>query len=415
VSIIDDVNRQFDASKLDQINAEADKAAAVARRVQAGELRDNGDGTFTVLTGWDKGERLRLSVVNGAAAILADHGLDTFGDGKVALYSRQQEWFGLGQIVPDGLDNIQDVLALIGGEMEYSKQPAYYRDLMTGEMQPIPDTFAAVWMDQDGKNAAMGTVGKVYKHAQDAHAAEFLFDLIGEQVVFESVGRMQNNAKFFAGLRLREDMVIDPQGIADGIRQYLYLINSHDGTGKLTLVVTPWRIRCKNTERFAVRDAKTSWGVRHTTNWDSDTRKAEARTALGLTTRYYAAWKAEEHELLAHPLNGREMDKFWDIVDGLHETWAKPEETKSRGAGIYRNRRDKLEELLGDNMRQLGRNAYAAERAVTNYLDHETTRRTSASWGGVKIEQARRGIALLGNDDDKKARLHEGLLVLARG
>src|SRR5690349_10364013 len=168
---------------------------------------------------------------------------------------------------------------------------------MTGEYQPIPDTFAAVWMDQDGTNAAMGTVGTVYKHAQDAPAAEFLFDLIGEQVVFESVGRMQNNAKFFAGLRLRDDMIIDPDGIADGIRQYLYLINSHDGTGKLTFLVTPWRIRCRNTERFAVRDAQSSWGVRHTTNWDSASRKAEARTALGLTEKYYQSWRAEEMEL----------------------------------------------------------------------------------------------------------------------
>jgi phage/plasmid-like protein (TIGR03299 family) len=335
----------------------------------------------------------------------------------VALYSRQQEWFGLGQVVPDGLDNIHDVLALIGGEMEYSKQQAYYQDMMTGEMKPIPDTFAAVWMDQDGKNNAMGTVGKVYKHAQDAKAAEFLFDLVGERVVFESVGRMQNNAKFFAGLRLREDMVIDPQGIADGIRQYLYLLNSHDGTGKLTMVVTPWRIRCKNTERFAVRDAKSSWGVRHTTNWDSGARKAEARAALGLTERYYTTWRAEEEELLGYKLTGREIDKFFSLVEDLDPAgaWKKPEEVKGRGVTIYRNRMDKLSELLGENMRALGRTGYAAERAVTQYLDHELTRRTSSSWGGVSIEQARRGIALLGNDDDKKARLHDGLLALARG
>lgn len=407
-----DINAAFDASKLDQIKNAADKAAVIAAQVANGDLRDDGNGTYTVLTGWDRGERITLS---SEGQILGEHGLDTMADGRAKFYSTQREWFGLGQIVPDGLDNIHDVLELIGGPLEFSKQPAFYQDPMTKEFKPIPDTFAAVWTDQDMNNAAMSTVGKVYKHAQDDKAAGFLTDLIGEQVVWESVGRMQNNAKFFAGLRLREDMVIDPGGIADGIRQYLYLVNSHDGTGKLNMLVTPWRIRCKNTERFAVRDAKATWGVRHTTNWDSASRKAEARTALGLTSKYYQNWQAEEMELLGLNLTGVTIDKFWGVVEGLDATgsWAKPEDT-GRSLTIYQNRRDSLEELLGKNMRELGRNLYAAERAVTEYLDHGITRRTSSSWGGVDLGEARRGIALLGNDDDKKARLHEGLLTLAR-
>jgi phage/plasmid-like protein (TIGR03299 family) len=408
-----DINAAFDASKLDQINAAADKAAALQRKVENGELRDNGGGSYTVLTGWDQGETIRLS---SEGQIVGEHGLDTMDDGRAKLYSRQREWFGLGQIVPDGLDNINEVLELIGGPLEFSKQPAFYQDLMTGEFVPVPDTFAAVWMDQDGKNAAMGTVGNRYTHAQDTMATDFLFDLVGESVVFESVGRMQNNSKFFAGLKLRDDMIIDPEGIADGIRQYLYLINSHDGTGKLNFMVTPWRIRCRNTERFAVRDAKSSWGVRHTANWGSDARKAEARTALGLTANYYANWRDEQMELLGHNLTGVSIDKFWAVVDDLATdgTWAKPEGEKGRGVTIYNNRRDSLEELLGKNVRELGRNAYAAERAVTEYLDHQITRKTS-SWGDTSKDDARRGIALLGNDDDKKARLHEGLLTLARG
>jgi phage/plasmid-like protein (TIGR03299 family) len=412
---VTDVNQQFDASKLDQINAAADRAAALRGKVESGELRDNGNGTFTVLTGWDTGETIRQS---SSGQILAEHGLDMLANGQAALYSRQREWFGLGQIVPDGLSDPSQVLELIGGELEYTKQPAFYQDMKTGEFKQIPDTFAAVWSDPDMNNAAMGTVGNRYQHAQDKLAMEFLFELTGEKVggdlVFESAGRMQNNSKFFAGLRLREDMVIDPQGIADGIRQYLYFVNSHDGTGKLTAMNTPWRIRCRNTERFAIRDAHSTWGVRHTKNWSSAERKAEARAALGLTTNYYAKWRDEEMELLGYNMTGVQFDKFFDLVDGLDASWAKPEEAKGRGVTIYQNRRNELEELLGSNMRELGRNGYAAERAVTEYLDHKLTRRTSSSWGGVSVDNARRGIALLGNDDDKKAKLHEGLLSLAR-
>lgn len=398
-----DVNAAFDASKLDQINAAANRLAVLAEKVANGELRDNGNGTFTVLTGWDRNETIRYT----EGKFVAEHGLDTMADGRAKFYSTQREWFGLGQIVPDGLDDIHKVLELIGGALEFSKRPAFYQDPKTGEFREIPNTFAATWTDLDMNSGAMGTVGKVYKHAQDDEAASFLLDLIGDKVVWESVGRMNNNAKFFAGLRLREDMVIDPSGIADGIRQYLYLINSHDGTGKLNFIVTPWRIRCRNTERFAVADAVSSWGVRHTGSWDSDSRKREARTALGLTANYYQQWQAEQMELLGLKLTGTMIDKFWSVVDNIdgENGWARPED-KGRGLTMYQNRRDSLEELLATNMRDLGRNAYAAERAVTEFLDHKVSRRK---------DEARLGAALLGNDDDKKANLHYGLLSLARG
>lgn len=409
-----DRNAEFAETKLAQIAREQDKAAAVQRRVDSGELRDNGNGTFTVLTGWDRGETLRLSTVDGSAQILAEHGISEV-NGTTALYSRRPAWHGLGEIVPDGMDNIEDILDLIGGPLEYSKEPVFYRDKMTGEFKQVDDVFAAVWMDQDGRNQALRgkTVGKTYKHAQDVEAARFLQDLVGERVVFESVLRLQNNAKFCVGLRLTDEMVIDPQGVADAVAKYLYCVNTHDGSGKLLSMVTPWRMECANTERFGVRDASAIWGVRHTTNWNSDLRQQEARRTLGLVDRYYDQFVKEE-EALAH--SALEMDAFWEIVHGLDSqgTWEKPEEEKGRGATIYRNRMEKLEILLGENMAHLGRTLYAAERSVTEYLDHHAPRRTTATWGATPLESARRGIALLGEDDDKKTRLHKGLMTLVR-
>jgi phage/plasmid-like protein (TIGR03299 family) len=410
-----DVNAQFDASKMDQLSAAANKGQKLAQMVADGELRDNGNGTYTATTGWDRGETFRYDTTDTSGQIIAAHGLDLQANGNAALYSRQREWFGLGEIVPDGLSSMEEILALIGGELQYTKQVAYYKDLMTGELREIPNTFAAVWMDQDGGNAPMGTVGSVYRHAQDTEAAAFLLEMIGQEVVWESVGRMNNNAKFFAGLRLAEDMVIDPSGINDGIAQYLYLINSHDGSGKLNCYVTPWRIRCGNTERFAVRDALSTWGVRHTANWNSSAKQAEASKTLGLTTAYYTQWRAEEEALLARTVTGSDTDKFWALVGDLAAdgTWKFPGETPGRSLTMYRNRTDKIEERLGQNFTDLGRNLYAAERAVTQYIDHDAPRKTSKSWGGTSLTEARKGIALVGNDDDKKARLHTGLLTLA--
>src|SRR5215475_4621645 len=97
-----DRNAEFASTKLAQIQREQNKAAAVQRRVDSGELRDNGNGTHTVLTGWDRGETLRLSIVDGTAQILAAHGISEV-NGTTALYSRKPAWHGLGEIVPEGM------------------------------------------------------------------------------------------------------------------------------------------------------------------------------------------------------------------------------------------------------------------------------------------------------------------------
>lgn len=418
-----DLNAQFAASKLDQISAAADKAADIARRVNDGELRDNGNGTYTVLTGWDRNETIRFNGVD----VLAEHGLDLTENGTAALYSRVKAWHGLGNIIPDGIFDIDLVLRLAGADFEVSKRPLFYRDPITGDEIEVPDHFAAVRenpftnLDDYRLSSPLGVVGNVYTHAQNRQAFSFLPEMLGVELavaygdidgldrpVYESAGVMRGGKRVFVGMRLPSFVTIDAGGVKDQVVPFIYVLNSHDGSGKLTVIVTPWRIECKNTERFAIEGAITSWGVRHTTNWNSDKKQEEARRSLGLAVKYFERFKAEEEVLAQADITMRE---FWDLVRDLYP---EPESDTKRSKSLDDRRMGTIGELFAGNISRLGRTAYAAERTLTEFLDWKKDVRPGRSFKG-DLMAARTTLAIEGAEDDTKSRVHRQLLTLVRG
>jgi hypothetical protein len=75
-------------------------------------------------------------------------------------------------------------------------------------------------------------------------------------------------------------------------------------------------------------------------------------------------------------------------------------------------REGKLEELFAKESRQVGRTAYAAERAVTDYLDHVAPRRELNKGDGLAA--ARATAILEGSSDDVKTKAHQKLMLLVR-
>ncbi|MDQ0956118.1 hypothetical protein QFZ24_010127 [Streptomyces phaeochromogenes] len=70
---------------------------------------------------------------------------------------------------------------------------------------------------------------------------------------------------------------------------------------------------------------------------------------------------------------------------------------------------DALDDVFRTESERVGRTAYAAERAVTGYLDHVTPRRLPQS---MTEEIARATAVLEGADDEIKNRAHRRLLQL---
>jgi len=205
-----------------------------------------------------------------------------------------------------------------------------------------------------------------------------------------------------------EASIVDPGGLNDHIRQYLALLNSHDGKTPFIGLRTPWRIACGNTHRFALRNelnAKIS--IRHTKN--AKNKIDEARRVLGLTLEYYAELAQEETELVHTPVTNDDVESLIKEIYAVKlGTDGKP---SKRGETLSAARTEKIRELFEFEAGRVGRNAYALENAVTGYVDHYADLRPRGALKGNRL--AALGNAIMSEDNDKvKNHAHRALLTL---
>jgi phage/plasmid-like protein (TIGR03299 family) len=414
-----DVNEAFATERTQQIAATREaaeyargagqrRADDFAQRVADGKMRDLGDGRYVVTdpSSWDNGEvwTLRQDTATGVEVILPQHGLDTTA-GQVALYSRVPAWHELGNVVPDGVTDIDRVLDLGGIAYDVVRRPVLYHPFaMDDSPRTAADQFVTVRQDT---GAALGVVGKKYEVWQNREQFAFLEDLVQQYGIrWESAGALRDGRKVFVCMRLPETVTIDAEGINDEIIPFIVSINTHDGSGLAEVVVTPWRPVCGNTERFARRDAISRWGIRHTRNMRD--RVDEARRTLGLSVKYFETF-AHEENLLAQATV--EIDEFRKVVRDVFEPPA--EDATPRQLNTYQRKEEKLIRLWEANAERLGRTGYAAERAITEFCDWGTRVRPSGSLKGRDV--AARATAMLeGSYDDEKSKAHRRLMTMVR-
>ncbi|WP_416968225.1 DUF932 domain-containing protein [Streptomyces sp. 4F14] len=394
-----DVNTAFAQEKAGQIEDARAQARAFQDRIDRGEIEHLGADRYRVRTGLDAGEvfTVRRGVRGEVEESLARHGLDTT-TGTAALYTTIPAWHGLGAVIPGGITDVDEVLKLARIDWEVVKRPALFE--WDDGIHAATGRYVTVRSDT---SRALGTVGDRYEVFQNAHIFRFLQDLVEEHdAVWESAGALRGGRKVFVTMRMPHSIVIDRGGLDDEIVLYLAAINSHDGTSAAESVVTPWRIACGNTERFASRDAVHRWGIRHTKS--GLTTLDEARRTLGLTLAYANAFEAEENHLVRTDLL---IDEFHDLIDSL---WTVDEDATDAAKTSARARHDHLDGMFRDRARRLGRTAYAAERTVTDYLDHDL--RVVSRDLGDELARAQR--ALEGGADDLKSQAHRQLLLRTR-
>lgn len=396
-----DLNAGFAAERRAQLGAAADAHADIQARIAANTLVPIGGDRYRVNdpTSWDHGEVWTLT--NGH--VLPQHGLDTT-TGQAALYTRVPAWHDLGAVVPAGVSDIDEVLAMARIDFEVARRPALFQNSLGGPTKIMPDQFVTVRQDT---GAGLGVVGSRYEVFQNRDVFAFLQDLVADgDVVWESAGALRDGRRVFVCLRLPDTVTIDAAGINDTIVPYIAAVNSHDGSSQAQVVATPWRIECGNTERFALRDAHTRWGMRHTRN--ALQRVAEARRTLKLSISYFDAFTADEQALAETDLT---ISQFHQTVAQL---WPAPDTAASaRSKTSHRRRLDELDSLYASNTARLGHTAYAAERAITEYVDWKQRIRPTGSLRGRHLA-ARATAVLEGAHDEVKSRAHRHLLTLTR-
>lgn len=396
-----DVNEQFAAERARLADTAAAQQADIAARVAAGTLVPLGSGRYRVNDpgSWDNGEIWTVQ----SGLVQPEHGLDQT-TGRTALYTTVPAWHQLGSVVPGGTADIDQVLTLGGINFQVDRRPVLYQATYRGPARVLPDQFVTVRSDT---GAGLGVVGARYEVLQNRDLFEFLQDLVDDHgVIWESAGALRDGRKVFVSMRLPTTVTIDAAGINDEIVPFIVAVNSHDGSTQAHVVTTPWRPVCGNTERFALRDAHTRWGVRHTRN--ARDRIAQARRTLGLSVTYYQRFAAEEEALARADLAIAEFRKLLD------ELWpVPPDDAPKRAQTNHATRIDTLTSLYRSNVDRLGRTAYAAERAITEYADWKAGIRPTGALRGHNLA-ARATAVLEGANDDIKTKAHRRLLTLTR-
>jgi phage/plasmid-like protein (TIGR03299 family) len=283
----------------------------------------------------------------------------------------------------DGCAGIDEMLVAAQANWEVALRPLYIAD-GDGQMIEVPDKVATVreevTLSADGftiVNTPLGVVGKTYEIEQNRSAIEWAYELVGasgNDAVIDTVGVHKNGSEFFVGDDLGT-LVLDPDGVADAIKRYLVVRNSHDGTMSLSAYPTNTRVVCWNTATMSLNGAqrnKQVHKVRHTSS--KDDRKSEAVEAMGLAKQVGQLFAEQASKMMGITGDSNLLDSIIATV------WEKPDSGESdRILNNWGDRRDKIHRIYRSDtcVGGFGHSGWTVWNSITEYLDHARPRTTA--------------------------------------
>jgi phage/plasmid-like protein (TIGR03299 family) len=95
---------------------------------------------------------------------------------------------------------------------------------------------------------------------QNEEAFQFVDQLLGSQLHFETAGSLHGGRRVWVLATLPEHMEVG----GDPVRPYVLLMNSHDGSTAVIAATTPVRVVCQNTLNWGLQRACQKFSIRHT-------------------------------------------------------------------------------------------------------------------------------------------------------
>ncbi|QGH80087.1 hypothetical protein SEA_NHAGOS_76 [Gordonia phage NHagos] len=333
------------------------------------------------------------------------HELD-ITNGRVSFAdSRSDAWHQLGQQVGHLMTADEALSAAHMKGWNVRKLPLR-ADIGDGTLVDVPDKHMTVRTNPiTGEPEALGVVGNWYSPFQNEETTALL-DAIRDEggAAIETIGAMRGGRETFVTMKLPESMSFTaPNGAVDTTETYIAVLNSHDGSTPLRVLVTPVRIVCKNTQTMALHSAQAYWSIRHTTNMRGAVD--EARRALGLTFRYVEAFETEVEALIAKELDEAKVrETFAAIVD------ADKAETERQRDGRLATVGELMELYrTSDTVSMWKGTAFGAYNAVTEYADHFAKVQRK---GGEADQRAVRTLAQSFKADGIKSRARDALAAI---
>jgi len=268
--------------------------------------------------------------------------------------------FDIGADVSEAKDTEQ-VLTLAGLDWAVVKRPLLVD--VDGTHLEIEGQYATTRSDD---NSVLGIVGRQFTALQNREAFNWLDTLLGGACIPSTAGYLHGGRRVWVSAKMAEQTKL----LDDPVDTYIFISNSHDGSGALQVGTTPIRIVCQNTLNLACATASRSWTARHYSGLSD--KMAEAARALELTNTYMAALQAQAEIMAAIKVT----PKTWDAL--VATLFPEPKKGTDRRKDTVNERRVALTEALNvDDLANYRGTAWGAINAVADYVDHANVKRES--------------------------------------
>lgn len=288
-------------------------------------------------------------------------------DGFEAAFASRQEpaWHGLGTVFDHDVTTEEMLKLAHLDNWDVRLEPLEFPE----GHRPVTDHFALLRTNPfDQGTDVLSIVGQRYRPYQNEELLAFGDAILDGGGRWETGGSIKQGRQVFASLLTNlDDLVLDPNGAADVVKNYLLLHTSHDGSTAIQAANTPVRVVCQNTLNIALRGVKQSFKIRHTQT--AEGKVQAAREALGIQVAYFDEFAAEAQSMIETTVTD---DKFLEIVTALYP---KPDEASKAAVTRWNNKVETLEGIyLGngdgpnttDNIRGT---AWGVFNALTESLD----------------------------------------------
>ena len=279
---------------------------------------------------------------------------------------RETPWHGLGAVLERPPASIAEAIEASGLGWRVEREPiavdrgdaATVNDWWEPRCEEIPGYYATVRQDT---RTVLGIVGERYRIVQNHEAFEFVDQLLGSSLYFETAGSLGGGCRVWVLATLPEHVEVG----GDQVCPYVLLMNSHDGSTAVIAATTPVRVVCMNTLNWGLGRARQRFSIRHTEQISR--RVHEARRVLELSIDYYEKFRAIGNRLASERCSERQLAKVLDELypsgteDGITDrTRTGREQVKQRIADLF---------LRGDTQGNAPGSKWAAVNAIVEYGD----------------------------------------------
>lgn len=177
---------------------------------------------------------------------------------------KERAWHELG-VVFDGEMTVETALAASHADYTVAKMPVYYQT-KNGGFAANPEFYHII---REDNGAPLGLVKKSYGVVQNADAFQFVNNLCAggnaAEPFIESAGVLGHGERVFITAKFPERFKCG-EILGDDAEVYAVITTSHDGSGAVTVMLTPVRVVCNNTLQYALGCNYSKFAFRHTVN-----------------------------------------------------------------------------------------------------------------------------------------------------